>query len=84
MELSDIDEADKKGLNIDYGVKINKITNPELAQYASQLEGGIILTIDGKKATDISTVSNYLNSKRAQRAQYKIITLNGQMFSVIF
>ena len=84
MELSDIDEADKKGLNIDYGVKINKITNPELAQYASQLEGGIILTIDGKKATDISTVSNYLNSKRAQRAQYKIITLKGQMFSVIF
>jgi serine protease Do len=84
MELSDIDETDKKGLNIDYGVKINKVNNPELAQYASQLEGGIILAIDGKKATDISVVSNYLNTKQSLRAQYKIMTLNGQVFSVIF
>ena len=53
MELSDIDETDKKDLNIDFGVKIKKITNPELIQYANQLEGGIILTIDGRKATDI-------------------------------
>jgi S1-C subfamily serine protease len=82
--LSDIDETDKKGLNIDYGVKINKVNNPELAQYASQLEGGIILAIDGKKATDISVVSNYLNTKQSVRAQYKIMTLNGQVFSVIF
>lgn len=84
MELSDIDEADKKGLNIDYGVKINKINNPDLAQYANQLEGGIILSIDGKKAIDISAVSNYLKTKQSERAQYKIMTLNGQVFSVIF
>ena len=84
MELADIDESDKKALNIDYGVKINKITNPDLAQYASQLEGGIILSIDGKKATDISTLSNYLKTKQSERAQYRIMNQNGQIFSVIF
>lgn len=84
IELSDIDENDKKALNLDYGVKISKINNPDLLQYEDQLLGGIILTIDGKKAIDINAVSNYLNSKKTERAQYKIMTQNGQVFSVIF
>lgn len=84
IELSDIDENDKKSLNLDYGVKISKINNPELIQYQDQLLGGIILSIDGRKATDISSVSSYLNTKKSDRAQYKIMTQNGQVFSVIF
>lgn len=84
IELSDIDESDKKALNLDYGVKISKINNPELLQYQDQLLGGIILSIDGRKATDISSISSYLNTKKTDRAQYKIITPNGQLFSVIF
>ncbi|WP_338378371.1 trypsin-like peptidase domain-containing protein [uncultured Flavobacterium sp.] len=84
IELSDIDENDKKSLNLDYGVKISKINNPELIQYQDQLLGGIILSIDGRKATDISSVSSYLNTKKSERAQYKIMTQNGQVFSVIF
>ncbi|MFC4740647.1 S1C family serine protease [Flavobacterium ponti] len=84
IELSDIDESDKKALNIDYGVKISKINNPELVQYQDQLLGGIILSIDGRKATDISSINSYLNTKKTDRAQYKIITPNGQLFSVIF
>ncbi|WP_339890010.1 trypsin-like peptidase domain-containing protein [uncultured Flavobacterium sp.] len=84
IELIDIDEEDKKALKLDYGVKISKINNPELIQYQDQLLGGIILSIDGKKATDISTVSSYLNTKKTERAQYQIMTLNRQVFSVIF
>jgi Do/DeqQ family serine protease len=84
IELTDIDENDKKTLNLDYGIKISKINNPELMQYQDQLIEGIILSIDGKKATDISTISDYLNLKKTNRAQYKIMTQKGQLFSVIF
>ena len=84
MELTDIDENIRKKLNIDYGVQISKINNPELAQYEDQLLGGIILSIDGRKATDISAISQYLKSKRTERAQYQIMTPTGQVFSVIF
>lgn len=84
MELSDIDEADKKEFNIDYGVKINKINNPEIAQYADELEGSIILSIDRIKAKDINTFSNYVNTKRSKQARYQIMTRNGQLASVIF
>ena len=84
IELADIDEKTKKELNIDYGVQINKINNPNLAQYEDQLLGGIILAIDGKKATDISAISGYLKSKKTKQAQYQIMTTSGQVFSVIF
>jgi serine protease Do len=84
MELSDIDEADKKEFNIDYGVKINKINNPEIAQYADELEGSIILAIDRIKATDINTFSKYINTKKTKQARYQIMTKNGQLASVIF
>ena len=84
MELTDIDEADKKEFNIEYGVKINKINNPEIAQYADELEGAIILSIDRIKAIDISTVSNYVKTKKSNQARYQIMTKNGQIASIIF
>lgn len=84
MELSDIDEEDKKEFNIDYGVKINKINNPEIARYADELEGSIILSIDQIKATDINTFSKYVNSKQYKQARYQIMTKNGQLASIIF
>jgi Do/DeqQ family serine protease len=84
MELSDIDENDKKEFNIEYGVKINKISNPEIAQYAEELEGSIILSIDRIKATDINTFSNYVKTKKTTQARYQIMTKNGQLASVIF
>ena len=43
----------------------------------------IILSIDGQKAKDIETVSSYLAKKENQKAQYQIITKNGQMYSII-
>lgn len=84
MELSDVDEADKKEFNIDYGVKINKVSNREIAQFAEELEGSIILSIDGIKATDINVFSNYIKTKNTKQARYKIMTRNGQIASIIF
>lgn len=83
IEFEDIDVADKKKFRIKEGVKIKAIANPEYAEYSNILNGAIILSIDGQKAKDMETVSSYLAKKENQKAQYQIITKNGQMYSII-
>ncbi|WP_394758742.1 Do family serine endopeptidase [Flavobacterium sp.] len=80
LELADIDTVDMKKFNIKYGVKIENITNEELSGYAEQLKGGVILSIDNVKATDIETVTKVLSKKaESQRSQIELITINGQI-----
>jgi hypothetical protein len=55
--LENINAADKKKFNINYGVKIKSISNENLVQYSTELKGSIILSIDNVKAKDIETVS---------------------------
>ena len=80
LELADIDNVDMKKFNIKYGVRIENITNDELSGYADQLKGGVILSIDNVKATDIETVTKVLSKKAEnQRSQIELITVNGQI-----
>jgi Do/DeqQ family serine protease len=83
IEFEDLDAADKKKFRIKEGVKIKAIANPEYAEYSNLLNGAIILSIDGQKAKDMETVSSYLAKKENQKAQYQIITKNGQLYSII-
>ncbi len=83
IEFEDIDAADKKKFRIKEGVKIKTLSNPDYTEYANLLNGAIILSIDGQKAKDMETVSSYLAKKENQKAQYQIITKNGQMYSII-
>ena len=80
LELADLDNVDMKKFNIKYGVKIENITNEELSGYAEQLKGGVILSIDNVKATDIEMVTKVLSKKSEnQRSQIELITTNGQI-----
>lgn len=83
IEFEDIDAADKKQFRIKEGIKIKAIANPEYAEYSNLLNGAIVLSIDGQKAKDMETVSSYLAKKENQKAQYQIITKNGQLYSII-
>jgi len=83
IEFEDIDASDKKQFRIKEGIKIKSISNPEYAEYAELLNGAIILSIDGQVAKDMETVSSYLAKKENQKARYKIITPNGQMYVII-
>lgn len=83
IELEEIDETDKKELNITYGVKIKTITNENYIDYAKELEGGVILSVDGIKVKNIDEISSYLKRKNNTRAQYQIITKSKQIFKVI-
>lgn len=84
MELENISNADKKKFNVTYGVKIKSITNENLSQYADELTGNIILSIDNVKANDIESVSKLLNSKdERQSVRIEMINKNGEIIRII-
>jgi serine protease Do len=84
LELENIDGNDKKKFKLDYGVKIKSITNENLAQYAEELTGNIILSIDNVKATNIDKVNNILKSKSEnQSVRIEMINKSGEIIRVI-
>ncbi len=84
IEFEDISSTDKKEYGINYGVKIKKITNEDIIDYANELEGSIILSVDNVKAKDVETVTKLLNGKDNQRSRYEILTKNGKIVRIIF
>lgn len=84
IELENIDALDKKKFKLDYGVKIRSISNDNLAQYAEELKGNIILSIDNVKATDVETVSKLINKKdENQSVRIEMINKKGELIRVI-
>ncbi|UPT71469.1 MAG: trypsin-like peptidase domain-containing protein [Flavobacterium sp. JAD_PAG50586_2] len=84
LQLEDIDSADKKKYRIGYGVRIKDINNEALAPYADQLKGNIILSVDNVKATDVETISRFLNKKdENQSVNIQMINRIGQIVQII-
>ncbi len=84
LELEDIQAADKKKFKIDYGVRIKEINNDNLKPYYDQLKGGIILSVDNIKATDVETISKILNKKdENQNVSIQMLNKIGQVIQVI-
>jgi Do/DeqQ family serine protease len=84
LELENISSTDKKKFNIDYGVRIKEINNDNLKPYYDQLKGGIILSVDNVKATDVETISRFLNKKNEnQNVSIQMINGIGQIIQVI-
>lgn len=84
IELEDIDSADKKKFNINYGVRIKEINNENLKPYYDQLKGNIILSLDNVKATDIKTISKIINKKdENQSVSIQMINRVGQIIQII-
>ncbi len=84
LELENIDATDKKKFKIDYGVRIKDINNENLEPYRSQLKGSIILSVDNVKATDLETISKFLNNKdEKQSVSIQMINGIGQIIQII-
>jgi serine protease Do len=84
LELENISASDKKNFRIEFGVKIKEVTNERLKQYEDELNGSIILNIDGANATDVETVSRLLNDKDENRGtSVQILTKNRQLVRII-
>jgi serine protease Do len=84
LELENITASDKKKFRIDYGVRIKDINNENLKPYYDQLKGGIILSVDNVKATDVESISRFLNKKNEnQNVSIQMINGIGQIIQVI-
>lgn len=84
LELEDINSSDKKKYGIDYGVKIKDVTSDALKPYQNQLKGNIILKVDDQKATDVETISTFLNRKGEDKSiSIQMINRMGQLSQVI-
>jgi len=84
LELQDLTAAEKKQLKLDYGVRIKEITDEDYMPYYEELKGGIILSINNTKATDIETVSGILGNKQQnQRVRVEMLTKSGQVVRFI-
>lgn len=84
LELENIEPSDKKKYRIDYGVRIKEINNDNLRPYYDQLKGNIILSVDNVKATDVETISRFLNKKdENQSVSIQMINRMGQVMQII-
>ena len=83
IEFEDITNDDKQKFNVDYGIKIKSVTNDEYKSYANELEGAIILSIDGKRTSNAQSAAEYIKSKGNQKSQYQLITSNGEIMRAI-
>ncbi len=84
IELKDLTAADKKKYKTEFGVKIGSVSNERLAEYAAELEGGIILSVGNVKAVDIETISQVLSRiDEQQTVQIEMITKGGQRVRLI-
>lgn len=84
LELENIEAADKRKFNISYGVRIKDINNENLKPYYDQLKGGIILSVDNVKATDVESISKLLNRKdENQNVAIQMLNRSGQIIQVI-
>lgn len=84
LELENIEATDKKKFKIDYGVRIKEINNENLKPYYDQLKGNIILSVDNVKATDVETISRFLNKKdENQSVNIQMINRLGQLIQII-
>ena len=84
IELENISATDKKKFHVDYGVKIKSTNNENLRQYADELQGNIILSIDNVKIKDIESASKLLNNKDDQQSvRIEMLNKNGEIIRII-
>lgn len=84
IELENIEASDKRKFRIEYGVRIKEINNENLKPYYNQLKGNIILSVDNVKATDVETISKFLNKKDENHSvSIQMINQVGQIIQII-
>lgn len=79
FEFENLSGQEKKSLGIDYGVKINDISNERFKAYENELKNAIVLGINGSRVSDIETANQLLSkSSGNERIRLDIITRNGE------
>ncbi|MFY7665425.1 trypsin-like peptidase domain-containing protein [Flavobacterium sp.] len=84
LELENLSAAERKKLKVNYGVRVKSVENSKLAEFANDLEGGVILKIGNVPAENIETVSQLVSKiDENQAVQVEMITKNGELIRFI-
>ncbi len=80
--LTPLSSADKRELNVDYGVKVSELTEGRLKDLGIK-KGYVILTVNGKKVKNASEVRQYSNNENSLKSIGGVQS-DGTVFSYTF
>lgn len=83
FEIENLSPTEQKKLGINYGVKINGVTNERFKMYENELKNAIILSVNGSKIQNTEQANEILSKTNNQQLRFDIITPRGERLRLI-
>lgn len=84
FELEDLSTQELNNLNLNYGVRIKKVTNKNYLAYKEELEGSILLTINKNKISNTQIANKILdNSSSTSRFRLEVLNTQGELIRIL-
>lgn len=84
FELEDLSTEELNNLNLNYGVRIKKVTNKNYLAYQKELEGSILLTINKNRINNTQTANKILdNSSSTSRFRLEVLNTQGELIRIL-
>ncbi|MBW3520461.1 trypsin-like peptidase domain-containing protein [Flavobacterium sp. NKUCC04_CG] len=82
--FQDLSVDEKKRLKLPYGIRITSVSNERYAAYQDELEGAVLLTINGTKIESTQNAIEILNnSKIKKQFRMEIINRKGELIRLL-
>ena len=83
FEIENLSASEQKTLGIDYGVKINSISNKRFKAYENELKNAVVLAINGNKIKNTEMANEVLSHLNDQQLRIDLITPRGERLRLI-
>ncbi|WLD24383.1 Do family serine endopeptidase [Flavobacterium dauae] len=83
FEIENLSASEQKTLGINYGVKINSISNKRFKAYENELKNAIVLAINGNKIKNTEMANEVLSHLNDQQLRIDLITPRGERLRLI-
>ncbi|UUV21616.1 Do family serine endopeptidase [Paenimyroides aestuarii] len=83
FEIENLSPKEQKALGINYGVKINGISNERFKAYESELKNAIILAVNGSKIKNTEHANEILSKLNQEQLRMDLITPRGERLRLI-
>jgi len=83
FEIENLSASEQKNLGLNYGVKINGISNEKFKSYEAELLDAIILAINGMRIEDTQQANEILSRSNGEPLRLDIMTRKGERVRLI-
>lgn len=83
FEVENLSPTEQKALGINYGVKINGISNERFKMYENELKNAIILAVNGTKIKNTEHANEILSKLNQEQLRMDLITPRGERLRLI-